>query len=281
MKPSRLRIRNRSHDDPPGLNRQRLARAGLGRQIADFPEPVDGGENEANGRGIDAPEQAGGRGLGAQEPPEGLRADGEHEAWGEDADEAEEGAEDGGDACWCQSEGGEVDGEVEVWAWEGLDHGEAEEEVARGYPAGLDYVGAEEGDDDGAAAKDDGAGEVEVGEEVETERTGGQGAAEDEDDNEGDCVRVSEAGQGVWEGGGDILKKTTIIKMPASRGIACVLVSVSAAPVSRSRVSSRMLRVSAVVVLCAGPTPEADTEAEDGPAAVTAGVLFDSPSVPT
>lgn len=64
-------------------------------------------------------------------------------------------------------EGAEVDCEVEVWAREGLDDGEAEEEVAGRDPAGGDDVFAKEGDDDGAAAEDDGAAEVEGGEEGE------------------------------------------------------------------------------------------------------------------
>ena len=65
------------------------------------------------------------------------------------------------------SEGAEVDCEVEVWAGEGLDDREAEEEVAGRDPAGGDDVFAEEGDDDGTAAEDDGAAEVEGREEGE------------------------------------------------------------------------------------------------------------------
>lgn len=75
----------------------------------------------------------------------------------------------------------EIDCEVEVGAWKGLDDGEAEEEVPRGHPARGDDVFAEEGDDDGPAAEDYGAGEVEGGEE-----------------GEGPCGGV---GEGVEEGG--------------------------------------------------------------------------------
>ena len=64
-------------------------------------------------------------------------------------------------------EGAEVDCEIEVWTWKGLDDGEAEEEVSRGDPAGGDDVFAEEGYDDRAAAEDDGAGKIEGGEEGE------------------------------------------------------------------------------------------------------------------
>ena len=55
-------------------------------------------------------------------------------------------------------QGAEIDCEVEVGAREGLDDGEAEEEVAGGDPAREDDGLAQEGDDDGAAAEDDGAG---------------------------------------------------------------------------------------------------------------------------
>ena len=74
-----------------------------------------------------------------------------------------------------QRKGAQVDAEIEVWAGEGLDDGEAEEEVAGGDPGILwgGDVGAEEGDDDGTAAEDDRAGEVHVCEHGERERWGG------------------------------------------------------------------------------------------------------------
>jgi len=84
-----------------------------------------------------------------------------------------------------QSQRAEVDAEVEVGAREGLDDGEAEQEVAARHPSGVDDVRAQQRDDDGAAAKDDGAGEVEVCEEVEGEWGGGEEGAGDEDADEG------------------------------------------------------------------------------------------------
>ena len=83
------------------------------------------------------------------------------------------------------SERAEVDGEVEVGAGEGLDDGEAEQEVAGRDPAFVDDVFAQQGDHDRAAAEDDCPGQVEVGEEAEAAGWAEEGATEDHDRDEG------------------------------------------------------------------------------------------------
>lgn len=102
-----------------------------------------------------------------------------------DGDKGDQGADEARGGSAGDGEGAEVDGEVVVGAGEGLDDGEAEEEVARGDPALGDDVFAQEGDDDGPAAEDYGSGEVEVCEEGEVSWWGVQDCAQGEGGDEG------------------------------------------------------------------------------------------------
>lgn len=108
------------------------------------------------------------------------------QAGDKDAQVPQDGAGGARKAGIDRSQTAEIDGEVEVRAGEGLDDGEADEEVAGGDPVLGDDVLAEERDDDGAAAEDDGAGEVEVREEAVEQGRGGEGAAQDHDYDKGD-----------------------------------------------------------------------------------------------
>ncbi len=131
-----------------------------------LPKLINSRENQPHRRGINPPQRAPKPPPPLQLPPNPQKPQQHHHPGRENGQERQHRARSGGQTPFG-GERAQVDGEIEVGAGEGLDDGEAEEEVARGDPAGGDEVGAEEGDDDGAAAEDDGAGEVEGGEEGE------------------------------------------------------------------------------------------------------------------
>lgn len=201
LKPRPAHKRRPRNRHQPGIRAQRTAPLHLRRQIANLPELIHGREHQPDGRGIDAPQYRQEPGSVPQDAPQTHEADDDEQTRGVHCDEGDGGAEVGRDGRAGDGEAAEVDCEVEVWTGEGLDDGEAEEEVPRRDPAGGDDVFAQEGDDDGAAAEDDGAGEVEGGEEGEGLRCavedGVEGYGEDEgDEEEGDDARAQRPGHG-------------------------------------------------------------------------------------
>ena len=136
-------------------------------QIANLPQLVHRGEDEPDGAGVDAAQDGHEPALGTQRAPQSHEAHHDHQPRGMDGDKGNEGPCEPRQAGAGRGQRAEVDGEVVVWAWEGLDDGEAQEEVSGRDPAFGDDILAEEGDDDRTAAENDGARKVKVGEQGE------------------------------------------------------------------------------------------------------------------
>jgi hypothetical protein len=135
LKPSRLSISQRRHNNPPRIQRQALPLTILRRQVPNLPQPIHSREHQPHRRSIDPPQRTHNGGFRPQKPPQRLHARSQDDAGDKDANEAEECADEGGDVTTVlQRKGAEVDAEVEVGAGEGLDDGEAEEEVSGGDP---------------------------------------------------------------------------------------------------------------------------------------------------
>lgn len=129
-KPRAPHIRRRRDHDQPGITPEGTPALELRRQPPDLPQLIHGRENQPHGRGIDPPQHRQKPAFLADQAPEAREPHYDGEAGGVHGEKRDGGAEEGGGAGVLHGEGAEVDDEVEVGAGEGLDDGDAEEEVA-------------------------------------------------------------------------------------------------------------------------------------------------------
>lgn len=184
MEPCVPCIGNSRNHQPPRVIRKTLSSAFGRRQVADFPQPIHSSEDQPDGSGIDAAQEANDRSSLPQRTPEALDCNGQSNARDKDTQPAKEGAKDSVERGMLQRESAQEDCKVEVGSWEGLNDGETDQEVTAGNPAWADDVRAEERDNNWASAEDDSSCKVHAGENIQRERRRRQLAPCDKDCNE-------------------------------------------------------------------------------------------------